>query len=772
MSSARLSRFARVPAPLLQALWSGLFVGLVIGSWPQTVLAQLSCTVTQVTPFTNVIGFISINAAGTLIAFTSDADLTGGNPDRSQEIFLLDMTTNAFRQITDTIGGGPGGTISADGTRIAFVDIADITGGNPDGNQEVSLFDIATQTFTQITSSTQGQAFGPSLNANGTRIAIQTDADLTGGNPDGGREIFLFDTTTSTFTQITSSTGSNENPAINGDGTRIAFQSNADLTGGNPDGNYEIFLFNTPTNTLTQITNTSGPFNIQASINADGTRIAFTSTADFTGENPDGSEEIFLFDTSASTFLQITSNLGTVTEFPAINADGTHIAFTSNGGSGGVFLFDTTTNTLTQVGDRQTTGLPAINADGTRIAFERGAAIFLASCAAANQPPIANAGPDQTVRPGTTVILDGSGSFDPDGHTPLQFAWTFAQKPAGSAATLTGADTSTPSFTADVTGNYRLRLVVTDTQGATSEPDEVLVSTVNSQPVAEAGPDQAVSVRGTTIQLDGGQSYDPDGDPITFAWTLLQKPAMSTATLSHATSSTSTFIADVQGDYVMRLVVTDSFGAASDADTVLVSFDNVPPVADAGDTQTVLVGATVVLDGSGSFDANGDPLTFHWSLTITPDSSQATLSNPLAEAPTFTADQPGSYTASLIVNDELVDSTPAFVNIVAITIQTHLTQPASEAIDIINGFDPAVFQNEKQQNTLTQSIGVVIDQIQHEAYQGALQKLENDVLARLDGCAASNPPQPDKNDWILDCATQAQIYPSIIEAIERLESQL
>jgi hypothetical protein len=213
--------------------------------------------------------------------------------------------------------------------------------------------------------------------------------------------------------------------------------------------------------------------------------------------------------------------------------------------------------------------------------------------------PVANAGPDQTVRPGSSVTLDGSGSFDPQGQTPLGFAWTITAKPAGSAATLTGADTSLPSFTADVPGEYRIQLVVTNSLGTRSDPDVVVVSTVNSAPIAAAGPDQVVTRRGTTIQLDGSQSFDPDGDiPLTFAWALLQKPATSAATLSNAASPTPTFIADVQGDYLLRLVVTDLFGAASEPDTVLVSFNNMPPVANAGLTQTVLVGATVVLDGS------------------------------------------------------------------------------------------------------------------------------------------------------------------------------
>ncbi|MBW2306152.1 MAG: PD40 domain-containing protein [Deltaproteobacteria bacterium] len=100
-------------------------------------------------------------------------------------------------------------------------------------------------TFTQITSTTGGSSTAPSINADGTRIAFASDMDFTGGNADGNWEIFLFDATTGTFTQITNTTGggqANFSPSINADGTRIAFYSDRDLTGGNADGNREIFL--------------------------------------------------------------------------------------------------------------------------------------------------------------------------------------------------------------------------------------------------------------------------------------------------------------------------------------------------------------------------------------------------------------------------------------------------------------------------------------------------------------------------------------------------
>lgn len=64
-------------------------------------------------------------------------------------------------------------------------------------------------------------------------------------------------------------------------------------------------------------------------------------------------------------------------------------------------------------------------------------------------------------------------------------------------------------------------------------------------------------------------------------------------------SAWPSFVADVYGEYIIELVVSDPW-ASSDPDTVTVSFNNVKPVADAGDNQAIIVGDMVNLDGSGS----------------------------------------------------------------------------------------------------------------------------------------------------------------------------
>jgi hypothetical protein len=97
----------------------------------------------------------------------------------------------------------------------------------------------------------------------------------------------------------------------------------------------------------------------------------------------------------------------------------------------------------------------------------------LASPPNQNQPPVAVAGPDQSVNSGDTVTLNGTGSYDPDpGDSIVSYQWSSSN----SSITLNGADTPTPTFTApnvDKDTTFTIQLVVTDTHGAQSQPDTV-----------------------------------------------------------------------------------------------------------------------------------------------------------------------------------------------------------------------------------------------------------------------------------------------------------
>lgn len=224
------------------------------------------------------------------------------------------FTLTQITRTTSLVSGG-GGEINATGTRIAVLSMADLTGSNPDGNLEIFLFDTTTSAFTQITdTSGRNVVFqpienrSPAINANGTRIAFESNDNFTEGNADGNQEIFLFDTTTRTFTQITNTAepAISKGPTINAAGTRIAFVSNADLTGGNADGNQELFLFDIPSGAILQLTNSSGGFDgtsflnstTGGSMSADGTRITFSSDRNLTGNNADGNGELYFASSS------------------------------------------------------------------------------------------------------------------------------------------------------------------------------------------------------------------------------------------------------------------------------------------------------------------------------------------------------------------------------------------------------------------------------------------------------------------------------------------
>ena len=271
-----------------------------------------------------------------------------------------------------------------------------------------------------------------------------------------------------------------------------------------------------------------------------------------------------------------------------------------------------------------------------------------------NSAPVADAGPDQTVFVTDTVTLDGSGSSDVDGD-PLSFSWSFTSVPAGSTSILDDPTAVMPTFVVDLPGIYVAQLIVND-GSEDSPPDTVTITTENSAPVADAGPDQTVFVT-DTVTLDGGGSSDVDGDPLTFSWSLTAVPPGSAAALDDPSGVMPSFVADLPGTYVAQLMVNDGI-LDSPADTVTITTQNSAPVADAGPDQTVFVTDTVQLDGSGSSDVDGDPLTFSWSLTAVPAGSSATLSDPTAVNPSFTADRFGTYVAQLIVNDGSLDSDP------------------------------------------------------------------------------------------------------------------
>jgi len=392
--------------------------------------------------------------------------------------------------------------------------------------------------------------------------------------------------------------------------------------------------------------------------------------------------------------------------------------------------------------------------------------IFLVTPSLLNIRPISEAGDAQSVNIRDTVAVDGTGSSDPDKNYPLEYSWSILSKPINSMATLNDPALATPSFTADLAGDYTLNLIVTDALGLSSEVDTVTISTINTAPVADAGPDQAILLPGSVVYLDGSQSYDGESDPLTYSWTF-SVPSGSVAVLSDATSDSPSFITDIKGKYIASLIVSDwQFNSISDS--VEIGFSNIIPLADAGNGQSAVVGDNVYLDGSGSTDANQDSLSYHWSLASVPIGSTTEVVDPSSLTPSFSVDVAGDYVVSLVVNDGLADSLPSNITVTAITLQNEATNSAVSTIQAINSItEPeVVLKNTKMQKALTNQLNSALLLIDRHEYQQALDQLES-TLKKMDGCASSNDPRNfDRNDWIEYCTTQDKIYPWVIKTIE------
>ena len=301
-----------------------------------------------------------------------------------------------------------------------------------------------------------------------------------------------------------------------------------------------------------------------------------------------------------------------------------------------------------------------------------------------NVPPIANAGPDQTVNSGAMVTLDGSSSTDTDSvDTTLRYAWTREDGTAGgtaAAVTLTGANTAMPTFTAAAVDDagpndktYIFTLTVTDDDDDT-HTDTVKI-TINSAPIAriESG---KTTPSGESVTLVSTSLDGEDLSGLEYSWTRtggtgdVSKVTPTTGETSSTFTITPTDDVATMADaktHTYTLTVTDAHGASSTSMPVTVTVEE--PIADpvvivaGGTAQTKKQGTSVVLDGTGSTkDRRRSIATYRWARTGGTGSSGITLTGRNTAQLSFTADtlSPGvdevTHIFTLTVTDDGGDS--------------------------------------------------------------------------------------------------------------------
>jgi TolB protein len=207
------------------------------------------------------------------IAFSSYENFSGENPNNDLEIFIINRDGNGLKQLTNFRDACcdyfVGTSISNDGRKVVFespqYDDHTVYIANSDGSALQRLVN----------------GFSPLISGDGSRVVFKSFANLIGQNPDGSQELFIINVDGTGLRQLTNSTsGDLFSPSISFDGSKVAFASSADLLRENPDGNLEIFVVNSDGTGLRQITNSTSGYNLNPAISADGSKVAFASTPD------------------------------------------------------------------------------------------------------------------------------------------------------------------------------------------------------------------------------------------------------------------------------------------------------------------------------------------------------------------------------------------------------------------------------------------------------------------------------------------------------------
>ncbi|NXT43204.1 K0319 protein, partial [Pelecanoides urinatrix] len=288
-----------------------------------------------------------------------------------------------------------------------------------------------------------------------------------------------------------------------------------------------------------------------------------------------------------------------------------------------------------------------------------------------NQPPVAVASPkvQELSLPTTSTFIDGSQSIDD--MKIVSYHWEEIKGPLREQKA--SADTPVLHLSNLVPGNYTFRLTVIDSDGAANSTIASLTvnKPVDYPPIANAGPNQAVTLPQNFITLNGNQSSD-DHEIVSYEWSLSPKSKGKVVAMQGVRTPYLQLSAMQEGDYTFQLTVTDSVRQRSTAEVTLIvqPENNSPPVAVAGpDKELTFPVESTTLDGSKSQDDQGI-VFYHWENISGPSSVH--MENGDKAIATVTGLQVGTYRFRLTVKDQQGLSS---ASVLSITVKEECNSP-------------------------------------------------------------------------------------------------
>jgi PKD repeat protein/Ca2+-binding EF-hand superfamily protein len=334
---------------------------------------------------------------------------------------------------------------------------------------------------------------------------------------------------------------------------------------------------------------------------------------------------------------------------------------------------------------------------------------------------------------------------DPSTADTFTYAWNVTKD--GSA--YAGGQAASFSFTPDDNGTYVVSLVVTDDDGGVGS-DSTSITVSNVAPAVHAGADQTVS-EGDTVSFAGTFTDAGAGDTHTVLWDFGDgTTATDSLTPTHGYAD--------NGDYTVTLMVTDDDGGVG-SDTLTVTVNNAIPTVsidsvDQPNPGYILAGVHTVTFTGGLVDPGWlDTHTAVWDFgdgvgqaaALTEEHEQPDATGTCAVSHAYAV--PGTYTATLTVVDDDggVGTATLIVTVVG----------AEQVVDLMDSYIQGLPSEalkgpaSQRQNALHNKLVEVKQMIERGDYQGATNKLVNDIRAKADGSAGGT-----NDDWIIDPLAQ------------------
>jgi Tol biopolymer transport system component len=210
----------------------------------------------------------SLSADGTMVAFTSTADLEHGGAtlDRAQ-VWVRDLVHGTTRLVSASASGGPGNlpshtaSISGDGRFVAFTSIAsNLVAGDENKLSDIYLRDLQTGATTLVSRTKRGKAANgdssrPQISADGRFVVFVSEAsDLACQKRCGGddnnllTDIYLADLRDGSTQRLSGEAdrawwAASQAPAIDAHGTTVVFPSKEPIDPRDVAGDYDLYLW-------------------------------------------------------------------------------------------------------------------------------------------------------------------------------------------------------------------------------------------------------------------------------------------------------------------------------------------------------------------------------------------------------------------------------------------------------------------------------------------------------------------------------------------------